>query len=552
MNIMPQNGPDDQVEDEKKSLVDQPEWMKNEALVSKLQLLNMQRAANGEEPLTELPPLPPAVDALSEEENEQLNAFIAERQKQIQANKVTAAYERKSQDEIIPAGRIFTLEEMLNEFVYVGDTDTVVSLKAPQANGWKFGAFCRLTGDSFMPTIGNQKPQLVANAWMNDPRMIRCGTRTMDMSKGRVFIGDDGQRVLNLWTGLPMPYRTGADTSLAWEHFQYLIPDEQEREDFINFLAHMVQRPEDLPQIYFVHVATAHGTGRGWVVQLIRKLIGRYATTTTLKRLLNDGFNAKLSGRLMIMVEECSEGRRSDKFERERRLREISNASVKEIERKGVDSVDEINYSRLFMMANDGDAIATGSEDRRAYVITFSGKTKEELLGKSDAEAYFNALYALLADPAFIQQFYFELATRDISGFNSHMRAPMTSGKIAMIESNKTEGQLLVDQLIADWPSDIITNKDFTSILTEDGAVRHVDSRQIKYCWDGDKNPTVENLFRFGVRHNRGRILRNADKWLNASGAERNAEVERAWRERSKGDKPLAATASELWTKHMS
>lgn len=220
-----------------------------------------------------------------------------------------------------------------------------------------------------------------------------------------------------------------------------------------------------------------------------------------------------------------------------------------------LDKIKNLQKCRLKLRRfsrDDGDAIATGTEDRRAYVITFSGKTKEELLGKAGAEAYFDALYALLADPAFIQQFYFELATRDISGFNSHMRAPMTTGKIAMIESNKTEGQLLVDQLIAEWPGDIITNKDFTSILTEDGAVRHVDSRQIKYCWDGDKNPTVENLFRFGERCGRGRILRNADKWLNASGAERNAEVERAWRERSKGDKPLAATASELWTKHMS
>ncbi|HFO2833765.1 TPA: primase-helicase family protein [Escherichia coli] len=480
----------------------------------------------------------------------QLQETEKERKKQIAAFKIEEEYERRyNQSNNLPSRKVWTLEEMLQSFAYVADTDTVVALAAPHKRGFSLQAFKRMTANSVIPN--GKKVELVADRWINDDRCIVCAGRVMEIGKPPYFTDDNGENQLNLWVDLPIPARTGADTALAWDHIRYLIPVESEFNDFVHFLAHMVQKPWDLPDIYFVHVSKKHGTGRGWLVWLIRKIIGRYARVTTLGRLLKDGFNAQLSGALMAMVEECAEGSRKDKFEREHRLRQVSNAKTRIIERKGIDEVEEHNYCRLFMMANDGDAIATGTEDRRAYVVSHSGPTKEEDMGQVEAEDYYRRLYNLLDDDDFIQQFYFELCTMDISAFNPHMRAPLTAAKLEMIEANKTEGQHLVDKLIDEWPSDIITNKDFISILTEDGNNRTAAASQVRHCWHGDdETPSIENLYRFKERHGRGRILRNPEKWLNASKKEREEEIERPWRQNGK-DTPLKATAYEIWTKHL-
>lgn len=480
----------------------------------------------------------------------QLQETEKERKKQIAAFKIEEEYERRyNQSNNLPSRKVWTLEEMLQSFAYVADTDTVVPLAAPHRRGFTLQAFKRMTANSVKPN--GKKVELIADQWINDDRCIVCASRVMEIGKPPVFTDENGEIQLNLWVDLPIPARTGADTSLAWEHIRYLFPVESEFNDFIHFLAHMLQKPWDLPDIYFVHVSTNHGTGRGWLVWLIRKIIGRYAKVTTLGRLLNDGFNAQLSGALIAMVEECAEGNRKDKFEREHRLRQVSNAKTRIIERKGIDAVEERNYCRLFMMANDGDAIATGDEDRRAYVVSHSGMTKEEELGQVEAENYYRRLYSLLDDDNFIQQFYFELFTMDISDFNPHMRAPLTAGKLEMIEANKTDGQRLVDKLIDEWPSDIITNKDFISILTEDGSNKMAAAAQVRHCWPGnDKTPSIENLYRFKERHGRGRILRNPNKWLNATKVSREEEIERPWRIPG-NNAPLKATAYEIWAKHL-
>ncbi|MCP6445795.1 hypothetical protein NL461_25920, partial [Klebsiella pneumoniae] len=71
----------------------------------------------------------------------------------------------------------------------------------------------------------------------------------------------------------------------------------------------------------------------------------------------------------------------------------------------------------------------------------------------------------LISDPKAINALGWQLATRDLSGFDIKQPPVCDEDKLRAINSAKPLERVYLDELIADWPSDIISNRDLSEYI---------------------------------------------------------------------------------------
>ena len=116
----------------------------------------------------------------------------------------------------------------------------------------------------------------------------------------------------NMWRGLspiafPEDWQMRVEPFL--EHVEFLVPIAEERERFLQWLAHIVQRPEVLPHTAYLMTTPTTGIGRNLLASiLVRALRGFVAAGISLPELLDGGFTGRLSKKLLVIVDEAREG----------------------------------------------------------------------------------------------------------------------------------------------------------------------------------------------------------------------------------------------------
>lgn len=94
-------------------------------------------------------------------------------------------------------------------------------------------------------------------------------------------IGEHGNRAFNTWRPfsapvVPIDWQRRVEPFL--QHVAYLVPIEAERVRFLQWLAHIVQRPWELPHTCYLIVAENTGIGRNTLASItVRVLRGRVA-----------------------------------------------------------------------------------------------------------------------------------------------------------------------------------------------------------------------------------------------------------------------------------
>jgi hypothetical protein len=76
----------------------------------------------------------------------------------------------------------------------------------------------------------------------------------------------------NMWTD-PGVSPLDGKPAIFIEHLRYLIPNERERIIFANWLAHLVQHPEE-KIMWAVLIVGLEGTGKSWLGYMLRKMLG--------------------------------------------------------------------------------------------------------------------------------------------------------------------------------------------------------------------------------------------------------------------------------------
>lgn len=426
-------------------------------------------------------------------------------------------------DQIRLAGST-SLDEMLERFVFVQDGQQVVDLQQPQhvamLSDWKATHKASTTtlevkGQFNFDGTPKTKVYDTASLWEKSPKRQQAQAVTF-MAGGKRLVRDPrGREAVNTWTQ-PDRSTPPGDASLFLAHVAYLFGDEAPR--FLDWLAHIEQCPGELPQSGWLHISDRQGTGRNWIAGVIARLWPGYAAVNfNLAAFLNNGFNDRLSSRIIAVVDEINEGDNKAKWGNAEVMKSLVNEGQRTINPKFGRIREEHNACRWLIFSNHRSALALSDGDRRFNVVIREGAPK-------DTE-YYRQLYSALKDPGFIAGVAHLLGSRDLTGFNPGAHAIMNAAKEAVIAANRSEVDDILLEVVNHWPCDVIQTSMLGELIT--GQIGGKVTNAHRHALERRGITNHSQRIRLGTSTANVSILRNVSRWKEADPSAIRAELER-------------------------
>ncbi|SFE36138.1 hypothetical protein SAMN04488523_106278 [Sulfitobacter brevis] len=308
-------------------------------------------------------------------------------------------------------------------------------------------------------TKGNLNDQFAR--FMPKPAATLIGDKRMrivhhaDYFPGQVelFVENEGQISFNTWRPSELQREPG-DVSIILEHFDYLVPDPDERRHVLDALAHSVQRPSE-KIAHCVFFIGGQGTGKSWVSQLLMLVFGAHNVFVTDNQMLTSSFNAPMGNRQVLILEEVG---LADKAEAYNTLKMWVTDEKVTVNEKNVPQYFATT-PRLMLAYSNRDLPLKIEEGDRRFMFVQSPSTPR------DAEYYTRLFEHGLPQAGAFLQWLFD---RDISNFSAKARPPMTGVKRKIIsESKPAVSRAIEDMLLeGEWPfnEEIFTLSD---VMTE-------------------------------------------------------------------------------------
>lgn len=438
------------------------------------------------------------------------NSRTLEEQKRREKQKVENEKIGDAAKEQRPKPDLLNVDEMVTRFVWLSDGSQVADLHDPRFTMSYLDFSNHYAASTIFEKVNGRDVEVpVAKKWREHPDRMTVTSKTFAAGKGLVIDDPEGRRSINTWRGYlrdkdfePKP-NDGA--SLFFDHVQFLFGADSER--FICWLAHIEQRPGELPHNGWLHVATNYGMGRNWIASVLTRLWAGYvASNVDLVGVLRTGFNGQLSRKVLAIVDELNEGGSgSSKWAHSEKLKSILNEERRTINPKyGRQSV-EFNSCRWLVFSNHISAIPIEENDRRWNVSLTEEKPKS-----SD---YYRKLYDLLDKPRFIQSVAYMLQKIDLTDFNPGEHAHDNAAKRRVREASLSEADEWAIKLREYWPSDLIDNEQLSYVLT--GEYEPNSKRAMKHVIERAGFKTAPKHVRVGGKFRRYVVLRNFEEWLD-------------------------------------
>lgn len=212
------------------------------------------------------------------------------------------------------------------------------------------------------------------------------------------------------------------------EHLSFLTNhDEKSVEYLMNYIAHLLQKPWELPKTAIIF-KSKQGFGKDTVVDFIHNLIGKQHIMRTAE--LDDifgNYNIGIRDKLVLQLNEV-EGK--DGFSNKEKIKNFITEENTIIREKYVGQYDQTNYIRLFILSNNLNPIEISHDDRRFVVF--------KAHHKKPSKEYFDTLHDDFRKNDQQMQILFNyLMSLDISKFNPRTDRPKTDAYQTMKEHNQ-------------------------------------------------------------------------------------------------------------------
>ena len=271
------------------------------------------------------------------------------------------------------------------------------------------GDFQALTGHYTFTMVddGKQLTIPLTMKWFNDP------DRRMYIKQDFLPHDDyDHDTIYNLFSGFEINEKLeeadiNADCVRRFiDHIKLLCGNDANAVEYLlNYLAHLFQKPYELPMTCVVFCGMK-GVGKDLIIDYIEKIIGKdYITRTQSFNELFGNFNQSIKHKLLIQIDEVSG---SDGYKMKEELKNIVTKNKVTINEKGLRQYDIRNYCRVFMNSNNHNPIEITEDNRRFFVVQ---------AGEKQDKTYYDRLYNDMKRKECLQSIYSFLMDRDISDY---------------------------------------------------------------------------------------------------------------------------------------
>ena len=357
----------------------------------------------------------------------------------------------------------------------------------------------------------------VSSLWLQSAGRKTAVCRTFKADGGLILPDPNGRLALNTWRPFDRSVPAGDNIAVFLDHIALLFPIANDRERFLDWLAHIEQRPGELPHTAWLHIARNFGLGRNWLASVLARVwAGNVAANYDLVQTLRSGFNGQLSRKVLAVVDEIREGGRDSQWEHAEKMKSLITEEHRTVNPKYARQSVEFNACRWLMFSNHLTAIPMEAGDRRIEVVT----TEAVPMGGD----YYARLYAALKDPAFIAGVAAYLGQRDICKFNPGAHAVKTEAKLAATKASQSPMAAWCQMLVDAWPADVITSADLFNVLEGDKLEGELNSAH-RRTLETFGIESYERAIKVHGKLRRVSILRNKTKWHLATPAELREEL---------------------------
>ena len=255
------------------------------------------------------------------------------------------------------------------------------------------------------------------------------------------IVTDGGRRLVNVYVDA-QGERLAGDVTPFLQHVERLLPNANDRETFLSYLAACVQRPGAKFQ-WCVVMQGAEGNGKTVFYHVLAYALGeRYAHLPNAAEITNP-FNAWIEQKLIIGIEEVHTQGRQEVADT---LKPMITNSRMEIHGKGQDQRTGDNRANFIMFSNHKDAVLKTENDRR-YCVFYTAQQEPGDLERDGMDGnYFAALYDWFRAGGYSHVAHY-LASRAVT-IDVMSRAPVTSSTAEAVRSSLGVAEQLIAEAI--------------------------------------------------------------------------------------------------------
>lgn len=418
------------------------------------------------------------------------------------------------------------------QFIYVKNQDTYYNIP-------NRGMYTKESiRDIFTPDMPRSKagvPQDPTELLRRSPAKVIVDSLGFHPGEGAVFT-EGGRDYVNLHSApaaLIVPTR--AEAALFADFVDYMFPrveDQTFKRYWLQFNAHMVQRPGVKVATALLFISETYGIGKSTAAYDIpRLLVGPANARLVSNDLLEGRFTGYLGDAHLVHLQEVHVNGHWNSSKIANKLKAIVTDPTLSIEKKGQDDYNIPNRLIVTASSNFNDAMLISSKQDRRWGIFEMQPQRGWVAGGIEARAYFNKVHAFLKSPRAAGVLRFIFSHISLTGFDPQNPPPMTVAKERMVRMSYSEEQAIVAEAIKSGQTpfhrDIFHLDEIRNLIH--GEMNKYVSRQRIAMWFKNIVPEAEMVKQ--IRLGNGRLSvwahKNHDQWRQANPNDIQLELQR-------------------------
>jgi len=418
-----------------------------------------------------------------------------------------------------------TLDQWESRYVYITTGGLIGNMDVQ-------GKYSVTTKEDFKTDMSNVRANaktLMYVKWMASPRRKTVRDVTY-VPNGPKIVVEDGVEMFNIYEPAKITPVTAATFDFRRvepfiHHLEIIFPDTPEYTTFTQWLATTVTQPEyRVPWAPFL--ISEPGAGKGFLQQVIAKLVGEHNSALIGSDRLVNQFNSFMADTTFVCIDEIeiSTSKRATA-----NLKTLMTEPRLEINKKVVSEKQRRVYPNFIIFANRPNVAVIEDKDRRFWVHKWKGVQPED---------YYVKLFEWKENPENIRHLLWWVTHIDLKSFKRSKAPVMTQTKRDIIDNNLPDYAFeMVDAIRhreGPYQADVIAFK--TVVMYSEKRVGRdlnaADRNLLTEIWGRYTEKPTDDIGRVtikGLDRVRCRCIRNYDNvWLNGTKEQWQYEATRA------------------------